>query len=102
MLGIRTAPKEDLNCSAAEMVFGSTLIVPGEFVSLPKRQHDSLITNLCLKLQIFKVILSAHRSKPWILLILSLCKLTGTKLPCADLMRAPLGQWVKVKRHLPL
>ena len=49
MLGIRTAPKEDLNCSAAEMVFGSTLIVPGEFVSPPQRQHDSLITKFVPK-----------------------------------------------------
>ena len=49
MLGIRTAPKEDLNCSAAEMVFGSTLIVPGEFVSPPQRQHNSLITKLVPK-----------------------------------------------------
>ena len=49
MLGIRTAPKEDLNCSAAEMVFGSTLIVFGEFVSPPQRQHNSLITKFVPK-----------------------------------------------------
>ena len=44
MLGIRTAPKEDLNCSAAEMVFGSTLIVPGEFISPTHRQRDAPTT----------------------------------------------------------
>ena len=49
MLGIRTAPKEDLNCSAAELVFGSTLIIPGQFVSPPQRQHDSLITKFVPK-----------------------------------------------------
>ena len=49
MLGIRTAPKEDLNYSATEMVFGSTLIVPGEYVSPPQRQHDSLITKFVPK-----------------------------------------------------
>ena len=49
MLGIRTAPKEDLSCSATEMVFGSTLIVPGEFVAPPQRQHDSLITKFVPK-----------------------------------------------------
>ena len=43
LLGIRTASKEDLNCTAAEMVFGSTVIVPAQFVSPPKRQHDSHI-----------------------------------------------------------
>ena len=31
MLGIRTAVKEDLGASAAEMVFGSTLRLPGEY-----------------------------------------------------------------------
>ena len=44
MLGIRTAPKEDLNCSAAEMVFGSTLTVPGEFISPTHRQRDAPTT----------------------------------------------------------
>ena len=44
MLEIRTAPKEDLNCSAAEMVFGSTLTVPGEFISPTHRQRDAPTT----------------------------------------------------------
>ena len=44
MLGIRSAPKEDLNCSAAEMVFGSTLTVPGEFISPTHRQRDAPTT----------------------------------------------------------
>ena len=81
MLGIRTAPKEDLNCSAAEMVFGLTLIVRGEFVS-PPQKHYSLITEF---VPIFMVILCAHLSKPWILLLLSLCELTSTKCPYATL-----------------
>src|SRR5215469_5106913 len=31
MLGIRTSLKEDLQCSAAELVYGTTLLLPGEF-----------------------------------------------------------------------
>ena len=31
MLGIRTARKEDLQCSTAELVYGTTLRLPGEF-----------------------------------------------------------------------
>ena len=31
LLGIRTSVKEDLGCTAAEMVYGSTLRVPGQF-----------------------------------------------------------------------
>ncbi|KAK4468958.1 hypothetical protein MN116_000094 [Schistosoma mekongi] len=33
MLGIRTAVKTDSQCSAAELVFGTTLRLPGEFIS---------------------------------------------------------------------
>lgn len=32
MLGIRVAVKEDLNCAPAEMLYGQTLRVPGEFI----------------------------------------------------------------------
>ena len=31
MLGIRTALKDDLQCTAAELVYGTTLRLPGEF-----------------------------------------------------------------------
>ncbi|KAI0224380.1 hypothetical protein LSAT2_024609, partial [Lamellibrachia satsuma] len=37
LLGIRTVPKEDLDCSSAEMVYGAPLIVPGDF--LPRGQE---------------------------------------------------------------
>ena len=37
LLGIRTVPKEDLDCSSAEMVYGSPLTVPGDF--LPRGQE---------------------------------------------------------------
>ena len=32
LLGIRTAPKDDLGCSSAELVYGTPLTVPGDFV----------------------------------------------------------------------
>ena len=34
LLGIRTTPKEDLGVSSAELVYGSPLVVPGDFVFL--------------------------------------------------------------------
>ena len=37
LLGIRTVPKEDLDCSLAEMVYGAPLTVPGDF--LPRGQE---------------------------------------------------------------
>ena len=40
LLGIRTAPKEDLDCSSAEMVYGAPLTVPGDFI--PNTQNRGL------------------------------------------------------------
>ena len=33
LLGIRTAPKQDLGCSSCELVFGAPITVPGDFVA---------------------------------------------------------------------
>ena len=33
LLGIRTAPKEDLGCSSAELVYGAPLTVPADFIA---------------------------------------------------------------------
>ena len=35
LLGIRTAPKEELHCSSAEIVYGAPLTVPGDFIPKP-------------------------------------------------------------------
>ena len=40
LLGIRTAPKEDLGCSSAELVYGTPLTVPGDFVANRATQSD--------------------------------------------------------------
>ena len=32
LLGIRTVPKEDLGCSSAELVYGTPLTIPGDFI----------------------------------------------------------------------
>ena len=41
LLGIRTSLKEDLSCTAAEMVYGSTLRLPGDFFSAPTPMDPS-------------------------------------------------------------
>ena len=42
LLGLRTVPKEDFGCSTAEMVYGSALRLPGEFVrDAASQQSDS-------------------------------------------------------------
>lgn len=40
LLGIRTAPKEDLGCSSAEIMYGCPLMVPGEFVGKPSNDPE--------------------------------------------------------------
>ncbi|BHF82502.1 hypothetical protein SprV_0802564000 [Sparganum proliferum] len=40
MLGIRTALKPDLECSAAELVYGTTLRIPGDFFGYSQRSAD--------------------------------------------------------------
>ncbi|BHF62999.1 hypothetical protein SprV_0200598800 [Sparganum proliferum] len=40
MFGIRTALKPDLECSAAELVYGTTLRIPGDFFGYSQRSAD--------------------------------------------------------------
>ncbi|XP_063952401.1 uncharacterized protein LOC135153511 [Lytechinus pictus] len=40
MLGIRTAVKSDLGCCAAELVYGTTLRLPGQFVAPKQKDCD--------------------------------------------------------------
>ncbi|GFO31447.1 Pol polyprotein [Plakobranchus ocellatus] len=52
LLGLRTAPKEDIGSSAAEIVYGTPLTVPGEFTDPSAKcvpsgiAHDSCYTNI--------------------------------------------------------
>ena len=40
LLGIRTAPKEDLGCSSAELVYGTPLTIAGDFIANHGHQSD--------------------------------------------------------------
>lgn len=40
LLGIRTAPKEDVGCSSAELVYGTPLTVPGDFIANQQPPSD--------------------------------------------------------------
>ncbi|XP_072114685.1 uncharacterized protein [Mobula birostris] len=53
LLGIRTAPKEDLHTSSAELVYGAPLVVPGEFIPAPREQEEepaAVLDRLCERL----------------------------------------------------
>ena len=44
-LGIRTTLKEDLSCTAAEMVYGTTLRLPEDFFSVPAEEDPSTLAS---------------------------------------------------------
>ena len=46
LLGLRTTPKEGIGLSAAEMVFGTTLCLPGEFLSVPEPPPSEFFSQL--------------------------------------------------------
>ena len=43
LLGVRTAPKEDLASSSAELVYGTPLTVPGDFIPTPTCSPDATV-----------------------------------------------------------
>ncbi|BHF74435.1 hypothetical protein SprV_0501752100 [Sparganum proliferum] len=53
LLVIRAALKLDLGCSAAELVFGTTLRLPGEMITPTSRRTDETPDNLLLRLRQF-------------------------------------------------
>ncbi|BHF63905.1 hypothetical protein SprV_0200690000 [Sparganum proliferum] len=53
LLGIRAALKSDLGCSAAELVFGTTLRLPGEMITPTARGADETPDNLVHRLRQF-------------------------------------------------
>ena len=58
LLGIRTAIKEDLRFSTAELVYGTTLRLPGEFIS-PSSSSPSDYTDYIIRLRSFMADLKA-------------------------------------------
>ena len=66
LLGLRTAPNEDLGYSSAELVYGEPLTVPGEF-TLPQASPWSaseFLTAFRAKTQLLKPKPTDHHSKP--------------------------------------
>ena len=53
LLGIRTAPKEDLRTSSAELIYGAPLTVPGDFDTVPHAPVSTTqhLQQLCDKVQ---------------------------------------------------
>ena len=66
LLGIRTAPKEDLASSLAELVYGAPLTVPGEFFpsSTEAQEPNKLLTALRAKVKNFAPIPTSRHGLP--------------------------------------
>ena len=66
LLGIRTAPKEDLGSSSAEMVYGTPLTVPGDFVSQSLQQPNqaAALPQLRQKVGSLKPIPTSQHGRP--------------------------------------
>ena len=62
LLGIRTAPKEDLGCSSAELVYGAPVTIPGEFFPAHTSQpnHNSELQRLREQVQALVPIPTSH------------------------------------------
>jgi transposase InsO family protein len=63
LLGIRTAPKEDMHGSSAELVYGTPLTVPGDFVA---KQQDpaNILPHLLEQVSKFLPIPTSNHGKP--------------------------------------
>ena len=67
LLGIHTAPKEDLHTSSAKIVYGAPLTVPGDFVTAPHAPVSTTqhLQQLHDKIQsLAPVLTSAHGTPP--------------------------------------
>jgi cleavage and polyadenylation specificity factor subunit 1 len=51
LLGIRSAIKEDLKCSSAELVYGQSLRLPGDFFTSPLKDSNDDIPDFVTKLR---------------------------------------------------
>nr|VZI35605.1 unnamed protein product [Spirometra erinaceieuropaei] len=92
LLGIRAALKSDLDCSAAELVFGTTLRLPGEIVTPTSRGAEETLENFVHRLRQFMRSLSpvpprAPSTEPYVEKGLANC--THVFVRC-DRVRKPL------------
>ena len=66
LLGIRTAPKDDLRCSSAELLYGALVTVPGDFIAATPRTRtpDSVLPQLRDIDSKFSPIPTTHHCRP--------------------------------------
>ena len=108
MLGIRTAPKEELSASSAGLVYGAPLTVPGEFIGAPQdpgctrsylqQLRDRVKTLAPVPTQMHG---SQSHNVPKDILQSKLCLLEKylTKIHCRDLMTGHIELFLEAKKR---
>ncbi|GFN78116.1 Pol polyprotein [Plakobranchus ocellatus] len=66
LLGLRTAPKEDIGSSAAEIVYGTPLTVPGEFIDpsakcVPSALPVTLVIQILRTFHLYPLFITTYR-----------------------------------------
>ena len=97
LLGVHTALKEDLGCSSAELVYGTTLRLPGEYfcptqagsVAEPLSALDIPCSNSELPLCDNNLVLKLMSAKTCTLLLMFLCTKMLCRSHCSSLTMAP-------------
>ena len=51
LLGLRSAPKEDLGCAPSELIYGTTIHLPGEFFEATKSSAEPGVSDLLTRLR---------------------------------------------------
>ncbi|XP_053596144.1 uncharacterized protein LOC128668019 [Microplitis demolitor] len=93
LLGLRTTYKEDIKSSPAEMLFGTTLRVPGEFFVHQELPTDpqAFLENHRKAMRMMQPTQTAHHSKPKVFIHKDLDKCSHVFIRC-DHVKAPLEQ----------
>lgn len=67
LLGLRTSTKEDLNSSSAELVYGTTLRIPGQMIFTANKQNElpqsEFLSNLHLSFENYRITEGTNHSK---------------------------------------
>ncbi|BHF67819.1 hypothetical protein SprV_0301084800 [Sparganum proliferum] len=103
LLGIRSSLKSDLDCSAAELVFGATVRLPGQMISPTPRVAVEDPTNLLHRLRQFLRTLSPVPPRPSVsesYLEKDLATCSHVYLRC-DRVRRPFPSYLSWDEELP-
>ena len=60
LLGLRSVPKEDLGCAPSELVYGTTIRLPGEFFEATKTSTEPNVSDLLTRLRATMARLQPH------------------------------------------